>query len=229
MISWVFFDLGGTLLDDSALVDAITRAYVELLNARGHRVTFDEFAEVRDLMIVRQEHPLFRTAATTFTRDPAVTDEIWREVSPRIIGAEVSDQHAFPEAAAVLEAASRHAGIGVIANQYRTVRDVLRRDGLVDFFRVLQISEEAGVSKPNPAIFERALREAGCQPKEAVMVGDRIDFDVEPARALGFHTVRIKWGPFRNQSPLRAAQRPDVEVDALGAVPAALDRLVRRD
>ena len=59
------------------------------------------------------------------------------------------------------------------------------------------------------------------------MVGDRIDFDVEPARALGFHTVRIKWGPFRNQVPLRAGQRPDVEVPSLREVPAALDRLVR--
>jgi len=229
MITWVFFDLGGTLLDDSALVSAITRAYVELLNARGHAVTFEEFAEVRDLMIARQEHPLFRAAATTFTRDPVVTEEIWREVSPRVHGAEVTDQHAFPEAAEVLEAASRHAGIGVIANQYRTVRDVLRRDGLDAFFRVLQISEEAGVSKPNPVIFERALRDAGCKPQEAVMVGDRIDFDVEPARALGFHTVRIKWGPFRNQFPIRAGQHPDVEVASLREVPAALDRLSRRD
>ena len=116
----------------------------------------------------------------------------------------------------------------MIANQYRTVRDVLRREGLDGLFRILVISEEAGVSKPNPAIFERALREAGCKPQEAVMVGDRIDFDVEPARALGFHTVRIKWGPFRNQSPLRPGQVPDVEVTSLAEVPAALDRLARR-
>ncbi len=228
MISWVFFDLGGTLLDDSALVDAITRTYVEILNDRGYPVPLAEFVEVRDLVIARQEHPLFRSAATTFTRDPAVTDEIWREVSPRVLGAEVAGQHAFPEAAEVLTAASRHAGIGVIANQCRTVRDVLRRDGLDSFFRILQISEEAGVSKPHPGIFERALREAGCKPEEAVMVGDRIDFDVEPARALGFHTVRVKWGVFRNQSPLRAGQRPDAEVGSLSEVPAALDRFARR-
>jgi HAD superfamily hydrolase (TIGR01549 family) len=228
MISWVFFDLGGTLLDDSALVDAITRTYVELLNDRGYAVSLAEFVEVRDLVIARQEHPLFRSAATTFTRDAAVTDDVWSEVAPRVLGAEVMGQHAFPEAADVLGAASRHAGIGVIANQYRTVRDVLRRDGLDAFFRILQISEEAGVSKPRPGIFERALREAGCKPEEAVMVGDRIDFDVEPARALGFHTVRVKWGVFRNQSPLRAGQRPDAEVGSLSEVPAALDRLARR-
>src|SRR5438094_3746812 len=229
MLSWVFFDLGGTLLDDATLVDAITRAYVDLLNGRGFRITLDEFIDVRDLMIARQEHPLFRSAATTFTRDPALTEAIWREVSPRVHGVEVSGQHAFPEAAEVLAATSRHAGIGVIANQYRTVRDVLRREGLDAFFRVLQISEEAGVSKPNPAIFDRALREAGCKPQEAVMVGDRIDFDVEPAKALGFHTVRVKWGVFRNQSAAREGQRPDVQVRSLGDVPAALERLSRRD
>ena len=75
---------------------------------------------------------------------------------------------------------------------------------------------------------ERAVRDAGCKPREAVMVGDRIDFDVEPARALGFHTVWVKWGPFRNQTPLRPAQHPDIEVASLGEVPAALDRLARR-
>ena len=229
MISWVFFDLGGTVLDDSALVDAITRAYVDLLNARGHPVSYDEFVDVRDLMIVRQEHPLFRSAATTFTRDAAATDAIWKEVAPQIQGVEVTGQRAFPEAADVLRTTSRHAGLGVIANQYRTVRDVLRREGLDGLFRILQISEEAGVSKPSPAIFERALREAGCKPEEAVMVGDRIDFDVEPARALGFHTVRIKWGVFRNQFPIREGQSPDVEVPSLADVPRALDRLARRD
>src|SRR2546422_2974681 len=130
MISWVFFDLGGTLLDDSALVDAITRAYVVLLNERGFRVTFHEFAEVRDLMIARQEHPLFRSAATTFTRDPAVSEAIRREVSPRVLGAEITGQHAFPEAGGVLDAASRHAAIRVIANQYRPGREALRRGGL---------------------------------------------------------------------------------------------------
>ena len=229
MISWVFFDLGGTLLDDSGLVDSITRTYVELLNARGYRVSLEEFVAVRDVIIVRQERPLFRAAAATFTRDSAVVDEIWREVQPRIVGAEVSGQRAFPEAVEVLRAASSHAGLGVIANQYRTVRDVLRRDGLDGFFRVVQISEEAGVSKPDPAIFERALRDAGCKPQEAVMVGDRIDFDVEPARALGFHTVRVRQGVFRNQAPLATNQHPDVEVASLREVPHALERLTRTE
>ena len=151
------------------------------------------------------------------------------EVKPRVLGAEVEGQWAFPEATGVLETASRHAGLGIIANQYRTVRGVLQRDGIDSFFRVVQISEEAGVSKPDPPIFERALREAGCKPQEAVMVGDRIDFDVEPAKALGFHTVRVKWGVFRNQSAAREGQRPDVEVGSLGDVPAALERLSRRD
>ncbi len=61
------------------------------------------------------------------------------------------------------------------------------------------------------------------------MVGDRIDFDVEPAKALGFHTVRVRQGVFRNQVPTRSGQRPDVEVGSLTDVPPVLDRLARRD
>src|SRR2546427_11477708 len=96
MISWAFFDLGGTLLDDSGLVDAITRTYVEGLNRRGYTVSLAEFVEVRGLMIVRQEHPFFRSAATTFTRNPAVTEGNWGEGEPRILGGEADGQRAVP-------------------------------------------------------------------------------------------------------------------------------------
>src|SRR5437879_12388269 len=86
MISWAFFDLGGTLLDDSALVDAITRGYLDLLNERGFHVAFEEFAGLRDLMIALQEHPVSRSAATEFTRDHARSVERRRKVSPRRLG-----------------------------------------------------------------------------------------------------------------------------------------------
>ncbi len=229
VISWVFFDLGGTLLDDFGFHDAINRTYVEVLRARGYRVSLEEFVALRDLFIARQQPRIFRAIATEFTRDAAVSEEISREVAARVRGAEVTGQRAFPEASEVLETASRHASLGVVANQHQTVREVLKRDGLEGYFRVLLISEEAGVSKPDTALFERALWAAGCGASAAAMVGDRLDNDIEPAKALGLHTVRIRWGVFRNQEPTSANQRPDIEVATLREVPHALDRFARRD
>ncbi len=37
-----------------------------------------------------------------------------------------------------------------------------------------------------------ALEHAKCQPHEAVMIGDRLDNDILPAKALGFKTDEIR-------------------------------------
>ncbi|OGS51162.1 MAG: hypothetical protein A3K65_05535 [Euryarchaeota archaeon RBG_16_68_12] len=229
MISWVFFDLGGTLLDDGPVHDLINRKLVELLAARGQTVSMEELLEVRDVLLARQERPLFRAVALSFTRDPAVAEAIRKETMASVSDLVNETQRAYPEAREVLEAASAHANLGVIANQLRGAREVMTRDGLDPFFRIVLLSEVLGVSKPDPAIFEAALREAGCRPSEAVMVGDRIDNDIEPAKALGFRTVRVRSGVFRHQFPLRPAQRPDVEVASLREVPHALEKLARAE
>jgi hypothetical protein len=48
---------------------------------------------------------------------------------------------------------------------------------------VCLFSEEIGLEKPNPAIFRLALSHAGCAPKEAVTIGDRLDNDIPPSVA----------------------------------------------
>jgi len=52
-----------------------------------------------------------------------------------------------------------------------------------------------GYKKPDSRIFEHALRLARVQPHEALFVGDRLDIDVEGARAAGMHAVWFNhWG-----------------------------------
>ena len=51
------------------------------------------------------------------------------------------------------------------------------------------VSEAVGVSKPDPAIFEHALRALGCDAADAVMVGDSWAADVEGARGAGIRPI----------------------------------------
>ncbi len=53
---------------------------------------------------------------------------------------------------------------------------------------------EEGISKPDKRIFEIALARSQCEPSHAVMIGDRIDNDIIPAKAMGMKTVWIKQG-----------------------------------
>ena len=87
-----------------------------------------------------------------------------------------------PTLHALLDAGYR---LGVIANQPSQVRAAMERDGLVGFFEVWGVSDDLGLHKPDPALFHRTLELAGVTGERTVMVGDRLDYDMRPARRRG--------------------------------------------
>jgi HAD superfamily hydrolase (TIGR01549 family) len=60
---------------------------------------------------------------------------------------------------------------------------------LGDYFDVCVISEEVGMTKPAPEIFECALSALGVQPSAAIYVGDNPHHDVVGARGVGMRAV----------------------------------------
>ena len=96
---------------------------------------------------------------------------------------------------------SSHYRIGVIANQPAGTEERLAKWRLMPFISICLSSTEVGLEKPDPAIFQLALSQSGCQSPQAVMIGDRLDNDIRPARLLGWKTIRIAQGFARFQSP----------------------------
>ena len=84
--------------------------------------------------------------------------------------------------------------LGIIANQKPGTAERLESWGLHQYFDVIAASAELGYAKPDKEIFEKALELAGCTAEESVMVGDRLDNDMIPAKAIGMETVWIKNG-----------------------------------
>ncbi len=74
----------------------------------------------------------------------------------------------------------------------RVVRQLLDRAGLLEWLEVQIFSDEAGVPKPHPHIFEQALKGIAAAPSEALHVGDLRRTDIAGARDLGMRTVRIR-------------------------------------
>jgi HAD superfamily hydrolase (TIGR01450 family) len=50
------------------------------------------------------------------------------------------------------------------------------------------------IGKPSPLMFRIALRRAGCEAGEAVMVGDQLDTDILGARRAGVDSVLVETG-----------------------------------
>jgi putative hydrolase of the HAD superfamily len=113
----------------------------------------------------------------------------------------------------------------VIANQQSTVRAALERDGLARFIEAWAVSEDLGVDKPDPRIFEHALEVAGASASRSAMVGDRLDYDIEPANRAGMRTVWVLRGEAPAEPSPDQLAVPDASVRSLDEVPRALERL----
>jgi HAD superfamily hydrolase (TIGR01509 family) len=93
-------------------------------------------------------------------------------------------------AAPLLAAVREHARIVIVSNNLLEEQQAkLRHCGLDRHVDVLVVSEEAGMSKPDPRIFQIALQRAAVSAADAVMVGDSWINDIEGARAAGIRPV----------------------------------------
>ena len=125
---------------------------------------------------------------------------------------ELSRAVLFPphHAALLRELRARHR-LAVVSNfDYApTARGILEREGIDHLFETVVVSDEVGWRKPQPVIFETALRRLGVSTREAVYVGDRADLDVAGAHGVGMDAVWIN----RDGSPLPPGIRaPEFEI-----------------
>ena len=99
---------------------------------------------------------------------------------------------AYPDAEPALRAL-RERGLKtiVVSNWDCSLGDVLERTGLSPLLDGAISSAEAGHRKPDPGIFAPALQLAGCEPGEALHVGDTPGEDGEGARAAGIRVLLI--------------------------------------
>jgi HAD superfamily hydrolase (TIGR01549 family) len=99
---------------------------------------------------------------------------------------------AYPDAIPALNALhDRGLRLVVVSNWDCSLPRVLDGCGLGELLDGTITSAEAGVRKPDPAIFERALELAGCGAEAALHVGDTADEDVAGARAAGIRSLLI--------------------------------------
>src|SRR5438477_99507 len=70
-------------------------------------------------------------------------------------------------------------------------RPKVEQCGLAAHVDFVGITGEIGHWKPAPQAFLHVLARLDVAPADAVMVGDSLDFDIEPARRLGMRTVWV--------------------------------------
>jgi HAD superfamily hydrolase (TIGR01662 family) len=112
--------------------------------------------------------------------------------------------------------------LGLAANQPHTTLAVLDEHGVGAYFHHREVSGTHGYRKPDVRLFLRCCEDLDVEPEACIMVGDRIDNDIAPARTLGMRTVLFRSGRHIDQRPRCADEVPDAEVRDVAGLRAAL-------
>ena len=212
-IKWVFIDIGYTLVDEDDAVENRILQIQGVLEDSGISASCEEIRTILQEAAADQATSPNSRVIAMLTDSEELMGRLKAEVKWR-----KELEKPYPEARQVLSALSERYRVGIIANQPLGTEARLEKWGFSKFISLCLPSAELGLSKPDLTIFELAMERTGCEPQHAVMVGDRIDNDITPAKSLGWKTIRIKQGLSQGQVPMNAEQVPDFEVRRLQEV-----------
>jgi HAD superfamily hydrolase (TIGR01549 family) len=200
-IRWLFFDMGSTLIDET---DSYREWFQRASDAVGGQISPEElWRRYRDG--IAQYNVTVVGHLKAFGYKESTTTHLYPSELDR----------PYPEAKPLLEKLSKAYKLGVIANQSRGASERLENYGLLQYIDFVLGSAQVGLHKPDPRIFRLALEKAGCKPHEAVMIGDRPDNDIYPAKLIGLRTIRIRQGTSSTQLAKSEAYEADVTVHSL--------------
>ena len=193
MIRYVFWDLGDTVLNEDRLRCAIYLQLHRQIAEREPGFTFDEMLREREALIAGGDTRAHYGIARRHLPDGTFAG--WRRETLKFVAGE-GQQFIMPVRGAVETFdALRDLHHGIIADQPASVLETLDSCGLGGRFTTEAVSSIVGANKPDEAIFRWALDHAGASAAESVMIGNRLDVDVRPARRLGMRTILCYLSP----------------------------------
>ncbi len=216
----VMFDLDGTLMDlkyasELALRDVWEKfPYLRIQDFHEVELRHKDLLEffhrqTQEGNMSMDESRMRRfKALLSFYKGSDATDEEAIEASAIYRKKYVESERAIPGTIELLHRL-RSLGIKIAVITNNAVEEQMRKickcgfEGLID---VLVISEEVGISKPHPEIFQITLERLGCEAHETIMIGDSIEYDVEGAMGLDIRAIWVNNFKHKNPDPERIVE-----------------------
>lgn len=226
----VLFDVGGPLDTEVVSESLFDRHIIEALAAEGIAVTDAEFTAANARAVEHFSPSAYQAIIWTLTGgDVERAERAYAAAEARAMERDIARGgiELRPGVAASLgRLHARGLLLGLAANQPATALDHLDALGIGRYFTHREVSGTHGLRKPDPRLFLRACADLGVEPEECAMVGDRIDNDIAPAKALGMRAVLFRTGRHIDQQPRSWTELPDREVHSVEELERALDELI---
>lgn len=98
--------------------------------------------------------------------------------------------HLFEGTIEVLDYLKEKYVLHIITNGFEDAQiRKMNASAITSYFKTVTNAEIAGVKKPNPLIFDYALKVAKAQPCESIMIGDNYEADIEGAMNVGYDAI----------------------------------------
>ncbi|MBN1552191.1 HAD family hydrolase [bacterium] len=199
----VLFDLDGTLTDySSSSEEGLKQAY-QIFHDVYPLVTLDAFFDAYK-RIIAEEYPItsqtgirnsaFNNRKTRFKHMFRVlsveNDDLLNDMAIAYGKGRVSGAALHLGVQTVLKKLSGKFRLGIITEgSVETQTAQINRHGLNKYFSSVTISGATNFHKPDLELYRIAIEDMGIQAHSIAMVGDRIDWDLLPAKKLGMVTV----------------------------------------
>lgn len=198
-LSAIFFDIDDTLYSTSEFARRARTNSMDAMIAAGLRMDGDSLLAELDEVIAEFSSNYGNHFDKLLSRVPA--DAI-RGLNPAMLVAaavvayhdtKVRELAAYPDAVELLKDLSRAVPIvGVI-----TAGPAIKQAEKIVRLHIRQylspnaifISDQIGISKPNPKLYSRACQSVGVKPAEAMYVGDNPPNDIDPVKSVGMIAV----------------------------------------
>ena len=105
--------------------------------------------------------------------------------------------------------------VNILSNGFKQVQaQKLTSAGVIHLFNRIILSDDCGITKPLPGIFEYALRECNATADTSVMIGDNYEADVCGAHSAGWRTIFFN----KDKSPAENCPNADFIVASLSEI-----------
>jgi putative hydrolase of the HAD superfamily len=222
----VLFDVGGPLDLEFAWEIAVDGAIASACGLEGIRVDPAMIEEASERAVEAFAPDAYaHMIATLCGGDPQAIDRVRQRMRAMVGNLDVFQLR--PEIDGLLRRLrGRGLKLGIVANQPETARERLARAGIGELFDYQGLSALTGFRKPDPRAFLAAAEALGMPSSACIMVGDRIDNDIAPTKALGMAAIQFRGGRHRRQRPRAAAEEPDAVVTDVLELEEAIEALL---
>ncbi|MBA30980.1 MAG: hypothetical protein CL748_00400 [Chloroflexi bacterium] len=229
MIKNIFFDIGGPIDKETLMDQLIDEQIIESFKSLGINVSNKEYKKIHDKLILSFSKNLYKDIIWILSNKNIelsyiIEKKLYDTEEERNKKRGFFEPH--NEIFKILKSlCEKKYKLGIIANQPVRSIEIMKQIGLLHFFSNKYVSDSINLYKPDEKFFLHVCEDINANPCDSVMIGDRIDNDIVPAKNLGMKTIRLLTGRYKIQKPRDKSEEPDFKITNINQVEKVIKKL----